>query len=140
VLRFRHEFFTLAGLRHPRIIEVYDYGLDGPVPYYTMELLDGSDLRALGPMPMRESCRVLRDVAAALAFLRQRRLLHRDVTARNVRLTGDGRAILMDFGVRAYPLPQGARGAVRARSRLPRKERGQAQGASPRARVATAAR
>src|SRR3978361_2277405 len=41
---FMREYYALSGLRHPRIIEVYDYGLDGPYHYYTMELLDGHDL------------------------------------------------------------------------------------------------
>src|SRR4030095_5807099 len=40
---FAREFYTLSELSHPRIIEVYDYGVDGDDPYYTMELLDGSD-------------------------------------------------------------------------------------------------
>ena len=74
------------GSKHPRIIEVYDYGLTEHGPYYTMELLDGGDLQQLAPLPWREACRHLRDVASSLALLHARRLLHRDVTPRNVRL------------------------------------------------------
>src|SRR5829696_9528056 len=49
---FQHEYRTLAHLRHPRVIQVYDYGVDaGGRPFYTMELLDGSDLRELAPLP-----------------------------------------------------------------------------------------
>src|SRR5580693_5848201 len=43
VALFEREFLTLAQLSHPRVIEVYDYGVDDAAPYYTMELLDGGD-------------------------------------------------------------------------------------------------
>jgi hypothetical protein len=93
------EFLTLKQLQHPSIIEVYDYGVDDELgPYYTMELLSGTDLHGLAPLDWREACRLLLDVASSLAVLHSRRLLHRDVTARNVRRTSDGRAKLLDFG------------------------------------------
>src|SRR5688572_12854858 len=95
---FAREFYTLSELTHPRIIEVYDYGVDGDDPYYTMELLDGSDLREGGQLPWREACRLLCDVASSLAILHSRKLVHRDISPRNVRKTGDGRAKLFDFG------------------------------------------
>ena len=98
---FEREYHTLVRLKHPRIIEVYDYGLTDQGPYYTMELLDGQDLQQLAPLPYREACRHLRDVASSLALLHAHRLVHRDVSPRNVRLTADGRAKLIDFGALA---------------------------------------
>jgi hypothetical protein len=95
---FQREYHTLAQLRHPRVIQVYDYGFDGSRPFYTMELLDGSDLRELAPVPWRRACQLLRDVASSLALLHSRRLLHRDLSPRNVRCTRDGQAKLIDFG------------------------------------------
>lgn len=101
-LRFRHEFHTLARLRHPRIVQAHDYGLDDRKrPFYTMELLEGRDLSELAPVPWRQACGLLRDVASALAFLHARQLLHRDVAPRNVRCAEDGRAKLLDFGMLA---------------------------------------
>ncbi|MCH9685688.1 MAG: AAA family ATPase [Deltaproteobacteria bacterium] len=101
-LRFRREFHTLARLAHPRIVEVYDYGVDdGKRPFYTMELLDGSDFSEQAPLPWPRACGLLRDVASALAFLHARQLLHRDIAPRNVRCTEDGRAKLLDFGMLA---------------------------------------
>ena len=44
-----------------------------------MELASGTDVRALAPMPWREACAMLRDVASALSLLHSRRLVHRDV-------------------------------------------------------------
>ncbi len=95
---FEREYHTLAGLKHPRIIEVYEYGVDERGAYYTMELLDGRDLRELAPVPYRAACSYLRDVASSLALLHARRLLHRDLSPRNVRITSDARAKLIDFG------------------------------------------
>ncbi|MDD9966408.1 MAG: protein kinase, partial [Myxococcales bacterium] len=63
-----------------------------------MELLSGQDVNELAPMPWKQACRFLMDVASSLAVVHSRRLLHRDVTARNVRCTAEGRAKLLDFG------------------------------------------
>jgi serine/threonine-protein kinase len=95
---FEREFYVLSSLKHPRIIEVYDYGVDASGPYYTMELLDGSDLRELAPVAPALACRYLRDVASSLALLHARRLLHRDVSPRNVRTLSSGGCKLIDFG------------------------------------------
>jgi len=92
------EFQTLAHLSHPRIIEVYDFGVDEDGPYYTMELLDGADLDKTGRVPWHEACALLRDIASSLAIMHSRGLVHRDVSSRNVRRTADGRAKLIDFG------------------------------------------
>lgn len=99
---FQLEYETLSRLRHPHIIEVFDYGVDQLGPYYTMELLDGHDLQSLGPQDYKTACRYLRDVAASLALLHTRRIVHRDLSPKNVRLTSDGRCKLIDFGAMAF--------------------------------------
>jgi Protein kinase domain/AAA ATPase domain len=96
---FEREYHTLASLNHPRVIEVYDFGIsEQGRRFYTMELMAGEDLLSLAPLPYREACAHLRDVATSLALLHARRLLHRDVSPRNVRLDAQGRAKLLDFG------------------------------------------
>ena len=67
---FEREFHTLSELAHPRIIEVYEYGVDDLGAYYTMELLGGQDLRELGKLPWKRACELLFDVASSLAILR----------------------------------------------------------------------
>ena len=71
---FEREYHTLAQLAHPRIIEVYDYGVDERGPYYTMELLDGADLDSARPAAVARGLRaaarrrvVARDPALARA-------------------------------------------------------------------------
>jgi serine/threonine protein kinase len=95
---FEREFDTLSQLVHPRIIEVYDYHRDAQGPYYTMELLDGGDLRERSPVPWRVACQVLCDVCSAISLLHSRRLVHRDLTPLNIRCTRAGSAKLFDFG------------------------------------------
>ena len=95
---FEREYQVLAGLDHPRIIRVFDYGVDELGPYYTMEFLEGEDMRAAAPLPYREACTLLRDVATSLGLLHARRLIHRDVSPANVRMTADGHCKLIDFG------------------------------------------
>src|SRR5688572_9225906 len=100
-IAFEREYFTLAQIAHPRVIQVYDYGVDAEGPYYTMELLGGTDLREKAPLPWRAVCTVLQDVSSSLALLHSRHLLHRDLSPRNVRCTDDGHAKLIDFGAMA---------------------------------------
>jgi serine/threonine-protein kinase len=95
------EYYTLVQLAHPKIIEVYEYGVDDNGPYYTMELLEGADLDKRGPLPWKQACALLYDVASSLAMVHARGLIHRDVSLRNVRCTPEGRAKLIDFGAMA---------------------------------------
>lgn len=98
---FEREYRTLLGIRHPRIIRVFEYGVDPQGPFYTMDLVRGRDLSELAPVPFAQACRYLRDVATSLALLHTRRLLHRDIAPRNVRVTPDERCMLLDFGALA---------------------------------------
>jgi hypothetical protein len=96
--QFQREYHTLKQLSHPRIIRVYDFGFAGGSPYYTMELLDGKDIRELAPLESTRACALLRDIASSLAIIHSRKLVYRDLSPRNVRCTSDGRAKLLDFG------------------------------------------
>lgn len=101
VQAFQREYEVLASLRHPRIIRVFEYGVDETGPYYTMEFLGGQDLKEAAPLPYVKACLYLRDVATSLALLHARRLLHRDLSPTNVRLTNDDHCKLFDFGALA---------------------------------------
>jgi hypothetical protein len=97
-LLLSREFHTLHGLTHPNVVHAFDYGSSEGVPYYTMELLAGSDVEDMAPMPWQKAVPILRDVASALSLIHARHLLHRDVSARNVWLTPEGVVKLIDFG------------------------------------------
>lgn len=95
---FENEYHTLVELAHPRVVQVYDYGIDVEGPYYTMEFLSGGDLKSRAPLHWKKTCSLMRDVCSALSLLHSRRQLHRDLTTRNVLCTHDDKAKLMDFG------------------------------------------
>ncbi|HEX6242911.1 MAG TPA: serine/threonine-protein kinase, partial [Polyangiales bacterium] len=98
---FEQEYYTLAALSHPGIVQAFDYGSDADRPYYTMELLSGTDLTARVPYALDDACHVLGELAAALSVLHARRLVHRDISPRNVWRQPDGRIKLIDFGALA---------------------------------------
>ena len=108
--RLRQEALAAAGLCHPHITGIFDYGEstygegDATVPYVVMELNDGESVAARltrrGPLPWREAVTVAAEVASALATAHTRGVVHRDVTPANVMLTGSG-AKVVDFGISA---------------------------------------
>ncbi len=106
---FELEYHTLASLRHPNIVEVHDYGTDEAGPYYVMELLEGTDLGRKGPLPWREVATYAIEIARALSVIHARKLVHRDVSLRNVWRLPTGRVKLIDFGALA---PFGVAGQV----------------------------
>ncbi len=105
--RFRREFRALSRLHHPNVLRVYEWGLLGDRPWFTMELLDGNDLRveaerlpgmAAGERYERVKS-ILVQAARALSYVHERGLVHRDVTPANLFVLPDGLVKLMDFGV-----------------------------------------
>jgi tetratricopeptide (TPR) repeat protein len=98
---FEREYHTLASIKHPNIVEVYDYGADATGPYYVMELLEGSDLSAYPWLDWRSAAQHAIEVASALSVLHARRVVHRDVSARNVWRVEGGGLKLIDFGALA---------------------------------------
>jgi serine/threonine protein kinase len=105
--RIRDEARAAARLNHPYITDVYDYGESasdhGTVPFVVMELVDGVplDQRLRGePLPWRFATEICAQVAAALAAVHARGLVHRDVKPANIMLTGSG-AKVVDFGISA---------------------------------------
>lgn len=98
---FQQEFHVLSHIAHPHVVRVFDYGVDGIDPYYTMELLEGQDLRELPRLPWQRVCEILLQLCSALSVLHARRFVHCDLTPRNVVLMPDGNAKLIDFGAMA---------------------------------------
>jgi serine/threonine-protein kinase len=95
---FEREFLTLSQLDHPRVVKVFDYGVDDDGPFYTMELVGGADVHKLVPLEWREACAIARDLCSVLALLHSRRMVYRDLGPRNVRYERGGSAKLIDFG------------------------------------------
>ncbi|MFB9443913.1 protein kinase [Dactylosporangium vinaceum] len=99
--RIQAEARAAALLSHPHIAQVYDFGhgADG-APYVVMELVTGRSLEEVGELGAATVLQVGAQLAAALAAVHARGLVHRDVKPANVMLT-DGGAKLVDFGISA---------------------------------------
>lgn len=101
--RFQREAQTVARLKDPGLVAVYDQGLDARHPFLVMELIEGGTLRELlgerGPMPPYAVAAVLRPVLGGLAAAHRAGLVHRDVKPENVLISDDGEVKIADFGL-----------------------------------------
>lgn len=101
--RFQLEARTVARLKNPGLVAVYDQGLDARHPFLVMELIEGGTLRELlaerGPMPPHAVVAVLRPVLGGLAAAHRAGLVHRDVKPENVLISDDGEVKIADFGL-----------------------------------------
>ena len=95
------EFQILAGLRHPNIISVLEYGFDDEQrPFYTMDMLTESQtiLEACKILDFDSKIGLIEQLLQGLAYLHRRGILHRDIKPENV-LVADGTVKLLDFGL-----------------------------------------
>ncbi len=103
--RFEAEARHAAGLHHPGIASVFDYGLlkDGRSPYLVMELVNGkplSELLAEGrPFDPEQARALALQTAEALAVAHRAGVVHRDVKPGNLLVTPDGQVKITDFGI-----------------------------------------
>ncbi|MEP7192659.1 MAG: protein kinase [Actinomycetota bacterium] len=101
--RFRHEGQFLAGLSHPNIVTIFDFGTDVDTAWLVMELLPGPTLDRLltdeGPLPVERVISCGQQCAAALAAAHAAGITHRDVKPANLMLAADGRCVLVDLGI-----------------------------------------
>jgi serine/threonine-protein kinase len=113
VRRFVAEAKTTVELSHPNIVPVYELGAEEGVYYLAMELCDGVTLAELleqtGRLAPAEGAYVGIEICRALDYAhRKARVIHRDVTPRNVLIDEEGAVRLIDFGI-AAPAYSGAR-------------------------------
>jgi hypothetical protein len=107
VMRFEEEAAAVAQLRHPNIIQVFDFANDGDTYYIVFEFVPGESLQqrlerlsdAGRTMPVDEAVKITASIADALDYAHARGLIHRDIKPANVMLNVLGEAILMDFGI-----------------------------------------
>ena len=102
VARFRHEALAIAQLRHPNIVNVYDFGTFDGTPYMIVEYISGGSLAqkmAIGRLDHATALRYLRGIAAGLDYAHLHGVVHRDVKPANVLLTAEDTPVLADFGL-----------------------------------------
>jgi serine/threonine protein kinase len=99
----RREFQNLQILSHPNIVRVYEFDRDGPLAFFTMELLSGELLSRVllarrAPLECEHALAVLRDVGAAIAYAHSRGVEHGDINPQNIFVTSRGDLRVLDFG------------------------------------------
>jgi len=100
--RFLHEAQTAAALDHPGIVAVFDAGESGGRAFIALGLIEGetvSERAARRLMPIEEAMRIAGAASAALGYAHEHRVIHRDVTGRNIMVGHDGRVHVLDFGL-----------------------------------------
>jgi tRNA A-37 threonylcarbamoyl transferase component Bud32 len=105
--RFEREAKVVATLRHPNIVQVYDFDVENGVYYMVMEFIEGETLKARMQaletkgewVSLDDAVRIILATGSALKYAHDRGMVHRDVKPANVMITTDGQVILTDFGI-----------------------------------------
>ncbi len=102
--RFKREAKSMARLKHPGIIPVFDAGetTDGLL-YFVMDYVDGTDVQKMladrGHLPVEEALGITTHVLAALAYAHEHGIIHRDIKPANIMVDAAGRVHVADFGL-----------------------------------------
>ncbi len=100
--RFRVEAESVARLRHPNIIQIFDINEADGLPYVVLELLEGGSLQdrlAGDPQTGRNAAELLHAIALAVDFAHQSGIIHRDLKPSNILFSADGVPKITDFGL-----------------------------------------
>jgi putative two-component system response regulator len=105
--RFQQEARSIARLKHPNILNVFDFGQERGITYLVLELVEGGTLsdRLGGQMDLQEVVAFLRPLAGALDHAHSQGVLHRDIKPSNILLHRDRTPVLADFGLAKMAAP-----------------------------------
>jgi serine/threonine-protein kinase len=117
--RFIREASAVSRIRHPNVVEIYEFGEISPGrPYYVMELLEGTDVRKIlrtqGRLSPPDMFRIFEPVCMAVQAAHDTGIVHRDIKASNVVLlerNGAQVVKLVDFGI-AKPIGGTGKGGL----------------------------
>ncbi|MDM8531223.1 protein kinase [Anaerolineales bacterium HSG25] len=109
--RFRREAQAIATLRHPNIVQIFDFGKHDNGYFMVMEFIGGGDLAQLLKkyrdrqelLPKEDILRYSKGIASALDYAHAQEVIHRDIKPSNIMLTSQGQPILTDFGLVMLP-------------------------------------
>lgn len=101
--RFRQEAQTIIGLGHTNMVRILDFGLQDRVPFIVMSYAPHGSLRDRypggTPLPLQTIIPFVRQVAAALQYAHDHKVIHRDIKPDNLLLGSDEEILLSDFGI-----------------------------------------
>lgn len=101
--RFRNEAYIQASVQHPHIAALYEYVVEEGLPCIVMEFVEGPTLEKLVArhrrLPEAFALRILEQITSSVAHLHQKGIIHRDLKSGNIKITAEGTAKLLDFGI-----------------------------------------
>lgn len=105
--RFTREFSTIASLKHPYLIEVFEYGESTSGPFFVMELFSGKPATDMIGAPIPQILEAIYKLCEAIDFVHSKRIIHRDIKPANILIqaneNGSGFDIrLSDFGLAKF--------------------------------------
>ncbi len=111
--RFEREAQVVASLRHPNIIQVFDYELVGGQPCLVMELIPGASLGGYlknlhkrgEKLPLNRVARILSALASAIDYAHSKHIIHRDIKPANVLLRSASGLVDVDAATRSHTRP-----------------------------------
>ena len=100
---FLNEACLVAQLNHPNIVRVLDYGLENGTPFLVMAYAPNGSLRQRFPegtcVPLEQVIPLVQQMAAALDYAHQHKVIHRDVKPENMLIGAENQILLSDFGL-----------------------------------------
>ncbi|MDA0243166.1 MAG: serine/threonine-protein kinase [Chloroflexi bacterium] len=101
--KIRREVELIAGLEHPNVVQVYDYGEHNKQPYVVMPFLDAGTLtlrlQSNGPLTLREIAPIFDELAAAIDSAHQHGLIHGQLNPNNILFDTQNKTYVSDFGI-----------------------------------------
>ena len=103
VERFKQKFIkearNIASLEHKHIVPIIDVFEENGTAYYVMKYFSGGSLSFNSAIPEDVALRYTKQLASALRFIHQKRMMHLDVKPSNILLDDEGNVVLIDFGL-----------------------------------------
>ena len=97
---FEEEYKRMQGFDHPNILKPLAFGVEDDLPYFVMQYCQkGTLLNQIGRLDEQKIAQLMAQIAAALAYIHARQIVHKDIKPDNILIDDNGNYVLTDFGI-----------------------------------------